>query len=138
MLNNPNALSLLFKKFGIEPKAPSLYVQAFTHVSYSTQHKNNINYERLEFLGDAVLDKLISAFLYREYPDMTSGELSTTHSLMTKGKTLTIAAERLGFKDLIIIGGTMRSNDDISPRILEDVFEAFIGAVFLDQGEAKV
>jgi ribonuclease-3 len=128
----------LFKKFKIVPKAYSLYMQAFTHVSYSTQHKNNINYERLEFLGDAVLDKLIANFLYQEYPSMSSGELSTTHSLMTKGKTLTIAADRLQFKDLIIFGGTMRSKADISDRILEDVFEAFIGAVFLDQGEAKV
>jgi ribonuclease-3 len=118
----------------IRPHSYSYYLLAFTHVSADPIH----NYEKLEFLGDAVIDKIIAQYLFEEKPTMSVGELSSTHSLITQGKTMTIASKMMGLRDLIIFGNTIKSKEAITDSILEDVFEAFIGAVYLDQGEIAV
>lgn len=132
------ALIDLFKRFEIIPKNIDLYKTAFTHISYTNQNKLEYSYERLEFLGDAVIDDIVAEFLYKTYPEYSVGELSKIHSLITKGETMSIAGNELKFRDILRFGSTFKSKEEITDRVLEDLFEAFCGAVFLDQGREKV
>jgi ribonuclease-3 len=109
---------------------PALLQLALTHRSFSAQHN-----ERLEFLGDAVLSLSITQVLYRVLGDMTEGELSRIRANLVRQETLHQLALELGLVGLVRLGeGELRSGGQQRPSILADVFEAIIGAVFLDAG----
>lgn len=132
---------LLLKKAGIKANDLSLYEKAFTHASYF--HENNGSpgdYDRLEFIGDGVLDLVIASLIYKAFPEKASGPLSKMRSSLVRGPALSKYASELGFADYIKISkGELRNSDNkIQDRILEDVFEAFIGAYYLDNGFEKV
>ncbi len=121
--------------FGIETENEEFYRKALTHPSY-TKEKDlayTENYERLEFLGDAVLKLMISDILYRMYPDSAEGELSKIRSIAVSDNTLSKIAEQIGLNELIIA-----SQHEIKQgvRKLESVtacaFEAVLGAYYLD------
>ncbi len=107
-----------------------LFQQALSHRS-ATQ-KNN---ERLEFLGDAVLDFVISDKLYQSHPDASEGVLSKLRASLVKDESLAVLALDLGFGDHLILGsGEMKTGGHRRESILADALEAIFGAVFLDSG----
>jgi ribonuclease-3 len=118
---------------GIEPKNLDLYLQAFTHKSCC---ENSIDSnERLEFIGDSVLNVIVTAYLYEKYPQENEGFLTRIRTKIVSGKTLSGVALDLGFQDYITMNDKgMRNEWYKNPRILEDSLESFIGAVYIDLG----
>ncbi|MBN8234421.1 ribonuclease III [Halobacillus kuroshimensis] len=119
----------------------SLLEQAFTHSSYVNEHRktDREDNERLEFLGDAVLELGVSQYLYREFPDMAEGELTKFRASIVCEASLVEFANELNFQDLILLGkGEELTGGRNRPALLADVFEAFIGALYLDQGYEAV
>jgi ribonuclease-3 len=115
----------------------TLLKQAFTHASYRNENKNGWieDNERLEFLGDAVLELLVSEYLYRNRPHLPEGELTRLRAAIVCEPSLVRFAKELQFDRYILLGkGEELSGGRQRPALLADVFEAFIGALFLDQG----
>lgn len=110
----------------------SLLVRALTHRSFSIDH-----YERLEFLGDSVLNLAVSDLLYARLASLPEGDLSRVRANLVKQETLHQLAVGLGLPDVIKLGeGEFRSGGQKRPSILADALEAIIGAVYLDAGFA--
>lgn len=129
----------VLKKFNIEPKNTSLYKEAFTHSSYVNEKRDGErDYERLEFIGDGVLDLIIADMVYKAYPQYNQGELSKLRIYFVNGIKLTEYAKKYHFDQLLILGHGQKINGGTNDKILEDVFEAFLGATYLDQGFDKV
>ncbi len=127
----------LEKRIGIEFKDKNLLVQAFCHRSYLNENLDfNLGHnERLEFLGDAVLELIVTNYLYFKYTEQTEGELTSWRASLVNSKTIGETAEELGFYDYILLSkGESRENGKARLFILADVFEAFIGALYLDRG----
>ncbi|HLR63895.1 MAG TPA: ribonuclease III [Pseudogracilibacillus sp.] len=115
----------------------ALLQQAFTHSSYANEHRTDqiVDNERLEFLGDAVLELTISEFLYEKYTKMSEGELSKFRAAIVCEESLYHFAKTLQFNDFVLLGkGEERTGGRMRPALLADVFEAFLGALYLDQG----
>lgn len=109
---------------------PALLRVALTHRSYSTQHN-----ERLEFLGDGVLNCVIADELYRRFPRLAEGELSRARAILVRQQSLYECAESLGLGEALLLGeGELRSGGKHRPSILADAMEAVIGAVYVDAG----
>ncbi len=129
------------QSLGMQFKNERLMIQAFTHSSYVNEHRKErfMDNERLEFLGDAVLELAVSQFLYRHYPKMSEGELTKLRAAIVCEPTLYQFAKELSFHDLILLGkGEEQTGGRQRPALLADVFEAFIGAVYLDLGFEEV
>jgi len=122
-------------------RQPHLIKQAFTHSSYVNEHRDsevNDN-ERLEFLGDAVLELGVSQFLFREHEALPEGELTKRRAAIVCEPSLTKFALELGFDKFLLLGkGEEQSGGRKRPAILADAFEAFLGALYLDQGFEQV
>jgi ribonuclease III len=119
----------------------SLLYNAFTHSSYVNEHrrKNFTDNERLEFLGDAVLELGVSRFLYSTEPDMTEGELTKLRAAIVCEPSLVKFSNELGLGRFILLGkGEEQTGGRMRPALLADVFEAFIGALYIDQGMEAV
>jgi ribonuclease III len=111
--------------------------QAFTHSSYVNEHRdgNTSDNERLEFLGDAVLELGVSQYLYRKYPDMPEGEMTKLRAAIVCEPSLEAFARSLDFGNHILLGkGEEMTGGRNRPALLADVFEAFLGALYLDHG----
>jgi ribonuclease-3 len=109
---------------------PSLLTQAVTHRSFSADHN-----ERLEFLGDSVLNLAVADLLYQKLSDLPEGDLSRVRANLVKQDTLHQLSVALGLPDVIRLGeGEVRSGGQKRPSILADALEAVIGAVYLDGG----
>jgi len=128
----------LLKKFSIKPKNIHLYELAFLHESYSNETGIFECYERLEFLGDAVLDLVVSEFLYNMDSNLTEGQLTRMRSNYVCKKALYIYSMEIGLDKYIKLGAgpnlTIREIDSI----VSDLFESFIGALYLDLGLESV
>lgn len=119
----------------------NLLKQAFTHASYRNEHRKARiqDNERLEFLGDAVLELLISDYLYHTYPHMPEGELTRMRAAIVCEPSLVMFARRVSFDRYIRLGrGEERSGGRQRPALLADVFEAFLGALYIDAGIGAV
>ncbi len=122
----------LCRKLGYEFSAPQLLQRALTHRSYSQAHN-----ERLEFLGDSVLNCVIAAHLYDAYPDLPEGALSRLRSNLVNQQTLFRLAQQLDLGPCLRLGeGERRSAGAQRPSMLADALEAVFGAIFLDGGFA--
>ena len=111
---------------------PSLLARALTHRSFSADH-----YERLEFLGDSVLNLAVSDLLYSRLGSLPEGDLSRVRANLVKQDTLHQLAVNLGLPEVLKLGeGEVRSGGQKRPSILADALEAVIGAVYLDAGFA--
>ncbi len=110
--------------------------QALTHTSYANESKGNIVHnERLEFLGDAVLELASSTYLYQHFPQMPEGQLTKTRASIVCSATLAKLAARLHLGDYLLLGrGEEMGGGRTRQTNLEDVFESVIGAIYLDQG----
>jgi len=118
------------KQFHIQLKEPKLMETALTHSSYSNEH-NCENYERLEFLGDAVLELITSEYFYKQ-TTYKEGDMSKIRASFVCEKALATYARNLGLEEYIKVGHGQAHN--INDTILADVFEAVLGAIYLDQG----
>lgn len=130
-----------FSKFertiGITFKNKELLKQAFTHRSYLNEHKDVelVHNERLEFLGDAVLELIVTDYLYHKYPDNNEGELTAFRSALVNAVTLSDAASKLEMNDYLLLSkGEAKDVGRARQIILANTIEALIGAIFLDQG----
>ncbi|WP_128894276.1 ribonuclease III [Longirhabdus pacifica] len=127
----------LQKKLDISFQHPMLLQQAFTHSSYVNEHRMNKfqDNERLEFLGDAVLELTVSEYLYNKYKNYSEGELTKLRASIVCEPSLVEFAQSLGFGSYVLLGkGEEMTGGRSRPALLADVFEAFIGALYLDQG----
>jgi ribonuclease III len=117
-------------------KNQKLFQNAFIHRSYLNEAKSPmVSNERLEFMGDSILSFVVSEHLFKTYPDFDEGILTNLRSLVVNTKSLAKAAESLDFgKYLLLSRGEEESNGRKNESILANTFEAFIGALFLDQG----
>jgi ribonuclease III len=123
-------------KLNIHFTDKALLKQAFIHRSYLNEDKSTkTSNERLEFLGDSVLSVLTSHFLYEKFPQFPEGTLTNIRSGLVKTKTLATVAAKLGLGDLLFLSkGEEESGGRKNTSLLADCFEAFLGAMFLDQG----
>ncbi len=120
----------LCRQLGYVFTQPQLLQRALTHRSHSQAH-----YERLEFLGDSVLNCVIAKHLYDSFPDLPEGDLSRLRSNLVNQQTLFILAQQLHLGELLLLGeGERKSAGFRRPSILADALEALFGAVFLDAG----
>ena len=129
--------SQLEKKLGINFKNKDLLIQAFVHRSYLNENPEfHLEHnERLEFLGDAVLELVVTEELYEKYPDKSEGELTNWRAALVNAKMLTKVAEEIGLNDFLLLSrGETKELGKARQFILANTFEAFIGAIYLDLG----
>lgn len=129
--------SSLEEKLGIQFKEPALLTRALTHRSFLNENLDETaeDNERLEFLGDAVLDFVVGAYLYYHFPNMDEGELTSLRAALVRAKTLAAFARELAIGQHIRLGyGEEESGGRDRTPLLCAAFEAVIGAVYLDQG----
>ena len=115
----------------------ALLLSAITHRSYLNEHRSATqdHNERLEFLGDAVLELVVTDFLFRTYPEKPEGELTAIRAALVNTVSLSASAEALGVNQYLLMSkGEAKDEGRARQYILANVFEAFIGAMFLDQG----
>jgi ribonuclease-3 len=130
-------LDELIEKIGYQYKDKSLLEQALTHSSFANEQKINKskNYERIEFLGDAVLELVSSEFLFRTNPDMPEGQLTRTRASMVCEPALAYCARELELEKYIRLGkGEEMTGGRYRDSIISDVMEAVIGSLYLDGG----
>ena len=128
-------------KYKIKFNNLNLLEEAFTHSSYANEHPEDgvRDYEKLEFLGDAVLELAISDYLYRNFRNLNEGELTRMRSNIVDTEGFAEFAQKFGFPAEINLGhGEEKAGARSRKTLLEDVFEAFNGALFLDQGMEAV
>jgi len=124
----------LLENFSIEPNDTHIYDLAFLHESYSNENNINECYERLEFLGDAVLDLVVSEFLYKMNPNLNEGELTRMRANFVCKQALYAYSLEWGLDEYIKLGvGAELTRREVD-SVVGDVFESFIGALYLDQG----
>jgi ribonuclease-3 len=113
-----------------------LLSRALTHRSYLNEHSDAVeDNERLEFLGDAVLDFIVGAWLYNRYPDMLEGELTRMRSALVHTEQLAEFAQQIDLGHAMRLGrGENQAGGKERPALLCDTFEAVVGAIYLDQG----
>lgn len=127
----------LKERYGIVFQDVTLLEQAFTHSSYVNEHRNMqlSDNERLEFLGDAVLELQVSHYLYRQYPDVPEGKLTKLRSAIVREDSLAKFAKECHFDQYVWLGkGEENSGGRNRASLLCDLFESFLGALYLDQG----
>lgn len=120
--------------YGIIPNDIKLYGVAMSHSSYANEHKDKKNYERLEFLGDAVLELAVSEYLYKNY-EQNEGDMTKMRANYVCENANYEYMQKLNLIKYIKVGNGEVEN--IKKAIVADIFEAFIGAIYLDQGFEK-
>jgi ribonuclease III len=124
------ALTSLFKQLAIQPQQLALFEQALTHKSFAREHN-----ERLEYLGDAVLDLVIGEALYHQYPDLREGELSRYRAELVNGSFLADKARKLQLSQYLRLStGERKAGGANKESILSDALESLFGAMYLDLG----
>ena len=130
----PKNATELESKLGYKFSNRELLLQALRHSSYSNESRTSSN-ERLEFLGDAVLSKIVSEYIYRSFPDMNEGDLSNIRRQLIEQKTLAAFARKFEMGQYLFLGhGEENSGGRDIDSNLEDAFEALVGAIYLDGG----
>ncbi len=118
-------------------KNKNLLKQAFIHRSFINENpgSNFAHNERLEFLGDAVLELVVTDFLYKKYPNYTEGELTAIRSALVNAIIISEVALKVGMNDYLLLSkGEAKDNGKARQYILANTYEAYVGAVYLDQG----
>lgn len=141
MDDNPLNLNLLQKTIKIKFKNQLILQQAMTHKSYANENRNKSarDNERLEFLGDAVLNLVISDTIFKMYRDYPEGELAKTRAVVVSAPTLARTAKKIELGKYLYLGkGEAMTGGRNRDSILADALEALIGAIYLDCGLAEV
>ncbi|MDQ0514053.1 ribonuclease-3 [Mycoplasmoides fastidiosum] len=126
------ALKQYLAQLKINVKKFDYYLHALTHRSYTNEINETYSYERLEYLGDAVLDLIVCEALFNMSNELTEGEMSTIQRMLVQQNTMVRAAKEIGLDKYIFIGKSLRHN--IPDKVICDCFEAFVAAIYLDQG----
>ena len=139
LMGNSEHIKMLYgleKTLGYSFRRPDLLARALTHRSWAVEHKAAADNERLEFLGDAVLELAISDLIYRKHAGMHSeGDMTRMRASMVNENQLAEVASRLGLGEYIRLGrGERNSGGSRKPSLLSDALEAVIGAIYLDGG----
>jgi len=137
MNDNQDSIQRFTDSIGVSFNDPMLIRTAFTHRSYVNEHKNEqvSHNERLEFLGDAVLELVVTRFLFDRYPDKTEGDLTAYRAALVNTNTISEAATKLGMNECLLLSrGEARDTGRARQYILANTFEAVIGAIYMDQG----
>lgn len=136
MKKNELQIGILKKKLGFHWQNDDHLRLAMTHSSFSYESKEKImSNQRLEFLGDAVLELLVSSYLYHAFPESSEGELTKLRAAMVCESSLARLAKKLELGQCLYMGkGEERSGGRERPSILADSFESLLGAIYLDQG----
>jgi ribonuclease-3 len=140
MINIDEKLNTIEKKINIKFNDKKLLKQVFVHRSYLNEHKefDLENNERLEFLGDAVLELVVTENLYKKYLE-SEGVLTSWRSALVKGENLSKIAKEIGIQDCLLLSkGESNSTGKSRDLILANAFEALVGAMYIDQGYAVV
>lgn len=138
-MNEINNTQKLLKALHIKPRDISLYELALTHSSFNAEAKTkHQDYERLEYIGDAVLGFVAADLIFQVHPEMDQGLMSKLRSHLVQSKSLAKYARKIELSKYVIVGHSIDIKTvDKSDKILEDVFEALIGAIYLDLGIKK-
>ncbi len=134
---SPGEFSSLEDKIKIKFKDRSILEEAFTHRSFLNENPDwdGEHNERLEFLGDAVLELVVTEFLYREFPDKAEGDLTSYRAALVNANMLSEIAQDLGLNDFLRLSrGEAKDLGRARQYILANTIEALIGAIYLDQG----
>lgn len=127
----------LLRKCGISSKNKNLYIEALTHGSYANESGNTKrNYQRLEILGDAIVQKIITEYFYKRYSNFSDVDINDVRKKLVQSNTMIKASNELELINYAFLGKGVNIEKD-TKKIREDIFESFIGAVYLDQGEEK-
>jgi ribonuclease III len=127
----------LAEKIGVSFNDLAILKQAFTHRSYLNENRSsNLQHnERLEFLGDAVMELATTDYLYRSFPNKTEGDLTSLRAALVNTQTISDVASDLGFNEYLLLSrGEAKDKGRARQYILANTFESVIGAIFLDQG----
>ncbi|MGC8460744.1 MAG: ribonuclease III [Candidatus Dormibacteria bacterium] len=126
----------LQKRIGIRFNSTALLHEAMTHASWSNeQHRGGRDNERLEYLGDAVLELVVAEYLFKRFPTYDEGKLTRIRAALVNTGSLARCAEKLQLGDALLVGkGADKIGARQTPSLLANVFEAMVGAVFLDHG----
>lgn len=134
-------MTMDFKTFerglGLEFNDLNLLRQAFTHRSYLNEHRGEAlaHNERLEFLGDAVLELIATHFLYEKYPDRSEGELTAYRAALVNAVTCAEVAQDIGMNDYLLLSrGEAKDTGRARNILMANAFEALVGAIYLDLG----
>ena len=125
---------------GVSFNNPALLELALVHASLLNEPMSTFesppeeSNERLEFLGDAVLDLIVAEYLYARYPEMPEGQLTVNRAMLVRRETLAGWSQTLGLGDLLRVGRGEVHESGVSQRVLASAFEAIVGAIYLDQG----
>lgn len=136
-MTKANSFKDVQELIGYQFNNTNILKQALTHSSYSNEKQMNklYNNERIEFLGDAVLELVSSEYIYERYPDKPEGELTKLRASLVCEKSLTYSANKFKIGDYLFLGkGEDSTGGRQRPSILSDALEAIIGAIFLDGG----
>ncbi len=129
-MNRPEFIDWIAEITGAQPVTPDLYVRAATHGSHGQK-----DYQRLEFLGDRVLGLVIADHLYHKFPQEPEGQLSQRLNGLVSGSVCGEVAKQIGVSDHVLLGKQARDDGARqSIKVLGDVMESLIGAVYLDHG----
>jgi len=134
---NPDVCDTFEKRAGVAFSDKMLLQQAFTHRSYLNEHVDlpHTHNERLEFLGDAVLELSVTDFLYKNYPQKMEGDLTAYRAALVNTISISNAAKDLQMDECLLLSrGEARGTEKARQYILANTFEAVIGAIYLDQG----
>lgn len=124
----------LFNKLNIKPNDIKLYVSAFSHSSYANEHKAKSDYERLEFLGDALVDLVVADYLYNNSKE-AEGEMTKDRASYVCENALYKYSMDLGLNNYIRVGnGEQKDGGKFKKAIVADIFESFMAAIYLDLG----
>jgi len=135
----PDPIAELSRSLGYEFRDHDRLLTALSHASYAHETRGDRGNERLEFLGDAVLDLVVGEALYADHPEWSEGQLTRARASLVRGDALAERARELGLPGLVKLGRTeVRSGGAEKDSILANVFEAVIGALYLDGGLAPV
>lgn len=136
MTSSPHERDLSLKSLGYDFRDPRLLRTALTHPSYTQIHPDTESNQRLEFLGDAILSAILAEMLYRKFPNEREGVLSHYRAALAKGRHLARRARELHLEEVLLLGeGELRdASGQLRPSILEDAYEAIVGAIYLDGG----
>jgi ribonuclease III len=130
-------LRALEEILGVVFNDKSILLSAITHRSYLNENRNatHDHNERLEFLGDAVLELVVTDYLFRQYSDKPEGELTAIRAALVNTVSLSATSEKLGVNQYLLMSkGEAKDEGRARQYILANVFEAFVGAMYLDQG----
>ena len=132
---NEKHISSLARKLGIPPESAALLKEALTHRTYAVEHGLKYDNQRLEFLGDAVLEIIQTEYLYFRYPQLSEGDMTKIRSALSCESTLANVARKLNLGEYLLIGnGEKECCGNERDSTLCDLFEAVLGAVYLGAG----